>query len=487
MIAPQRALQDVPLDPPDETANVDAAVETENPSDGAATLFSLAEDDATPAPQIPLPQLPDDLPPAKLIDVLDDTDKDIQLIVTARSGITDPREARKALIHFMKLKLEASRRLLKHPDADANAKSEGARGELQSLSHLAAIGDLKAAKELEKLAGANLESDDARLAADSRLVLMGFAIESLQNGTDDAAERIISYVDAIKKSEIKPDIPAMMVMGQARETLANYGHEDKARLVRDTIIELFANSPDPQIAQLAGQLAGNVRFDAIEKLRGQAIDGQPVSTSQWRDAVEILIDESADLQTVKYLAGAALEFESRGLNELVETTFDIATKRFDDEESATGREVQLAIRANQARADVIGRVFDPEPAEGDHSAIRLADYRGKVVLIPFWAVGFPESLQLIARLKSIHDADPKKTAIVGMNLDAADEQLDQFLEANELGFPSIRAASSATEVATRFGLVSFPFVAILDQQGHVAAINFTGYDLEKIVKELVQQ
>ncbi len=76
----------------------------------------------------------------------------MQLIVTGRSGITDPQQARKTLIHFMKMKLEASRRLLQHPDADANAKSEGARGELQSLSHLAAIGDLKAAEELEELA-----------------------------------------------------------------------------------------------------------------------------------------------------------------------------------------------------------------------------------------------------------------------------------------------------------------------------------------------
>lgn len=483
-IAPQEALQDAPPDPP---ASVDAAESTDHPSGDAATLFSIAEDDAAPAPQTPLPQLRADLPPAKLLEVLDSTDKDMQLIVRGGSGITDPQQARNTLIHFMNMKLEASRRLLKHPDADANARSEGARGELQSLSHLAAVGDLKAAEELEELAGANLESDDARLAADSRLVLMGFAIESLQNGKEDAVDRIISYVDAIKESEIKPDIPAMMVMGQARETLAKYGHEDKARRVRDTIIELFANSPDPQIAQMAGQLAGNVRFDAIEKLRGQAIDGEPVSTTQWLDAVETLIDESADLQTVKYLAGAALEFESRGLNELVETTFAIATRRFDDPESATGREVELAIRANQARANVIGRVFEPEPAEGGDSAIRLADYRGKVVLIPFWAVGFPESLQLIARLKSIHDANADKTAIVGLNLDAADEQLDQFLETNELGFPSIRSGSSATDVAKQFGLVSFPFVAILDQQGHVAAINFTGYELEKTVRELVQQ
>ena len=193
------------------------------------------------------------------------------------------------------------------------------------------------------------------------------------------------------------------------------------------------------------------------------------------------------MQTVNYLAGAALEFESRGLNDLVDSTFAIATKQFDDEDSSTGREVRLAIRAHQARTNVIGRIFDPEPVAHDDAAVRLADYRGKVVLIPFWAAGFPESLQLVDRLKAIQVADPENTTIVGLNLDANAEQLKQFLAANDLGFPSIRAQSSATDVATQFGLVSFPFVAILDQEGRVAAINFTGYELEIAVKKLVQQ
>ena len=338
---------------------------TDPPPGDVPTLFSIAEDDPPPAVQVPLPQLPADLPPAKLIEVLNDTDTDMQLIVKGQSGITDPQQARRPLIHFMKLKLEASRQLMKHPEADAKAKSEGARGELQALSHLAAVGDLNAADELEELATANLKSDDARLAADSRLVLMGFAIESLRNGEADAADRIISYVDAMNNSEVKPDVPAMMVMGQARETLANYGHEDEARRVRDTIIDLFASSPDPQIAQLAGQLAGNVRFDAIDQLRGQAIDGEPVSTAQWREAVETLIDESADMQTVKYLAGAALEFESRGLIDLVETTFDVAMQ---------------AIRQRRIRnwpRSPTSHSCQPSPRRRDWPRFRSAAVRGR--------------------------------------------------------------------------------------------------------------
>lgn len=475
--------------PGDSERQLAAAMDVNRMETNPATPFTLedAPSDATAnAPQAPLPALRDDLSPEKLVEVLEGTDKDMQVIVTGRSGITDPKEARRTLIHFMNMKLEASRRLMQHPESSAKAKSEGARGELQALSHLAAVGDLKAAEALEELAERNLTSEDARLAADSRLVLIGFAIESLQNGKEEAASRIVDYVEAIRNSATKPDIPAMMAMGQARETLAKYGHQDEAQRIRDTIIDLFANSPDPQIAQMAGQLAGNVRFDAIESLRSKAVDGEPVSVQQWRQAIETLIDESADLQTVKYIAGASLEFESRGLDELVTTTFDVASRRFDDPESAPGREIRLAIRAHQARKDVIGQVFDPQPVD-DAPQLRLSDYQGKVVLIPFWASGFPESLQLIPRLKSIQDRTPDDVAIVGVNLDPEEAPLDEFLKNNELGFPSIRAKSSGTEVATQFGLVSFPFVAILDQKGQVAAINFTGFDLEKVVTSMVSQ
>ena len=462
-----------------------------NPAHDRSTPFTIEGAEETTDAKAPLHQLPPDLPPEKLIEFLAGADTDMQVIVTGRSGITDPQQARETLIQIVKMKLEASRRLSKHSEADANARSEGARGELQSLSHLAALGDLKAAQELELLAEANLASSDTRLASDSRLVMIGFAIESLANGDDEAANRIVRYVDQIAESKSEADVPAMMVMGHARESLASYGHDDQAIRVRNTIIELFADSAEPEIAKMAAQLAGNVRFDAIDKLRSNAMDGEAVDASQWREAVERLIDESADLQTVQYLAGAALEFESQSLAELVDVTYAVMSARFNDPASATGREVKLAVDAKRARQQVIGRVFDPDLPQIDGTSLSLADYRGKVVLMPFWAIRFPESLQLVSRLKTIHDAHPNKVAIVGMNLDAEGEQVEQFLQANDLGFRSFRAESSATAkianpVAAQFGMVSLPFVVILDQTGRVSAINFTGRDLEKTVEELVE-
>lgn len=477
---------------PQPPADVDPSPSTaDSPQRGSASAARppASSEQRKEKPQVELRPLQAGLPPEKLIEFLAASDADMQLIYSGRSGIADPQEARETLLHFVKMKLEASRQLSTHPDADDAAKSEGARGQLQALSHLASLGDLKSAQQLEKLATSSLQSDDPQLAADSRLVLIGFAIESLQHGGQQAAEKIVSHIEQIAVSNTSADMPSLMTMGQARETLVSYGHEAQAQRVRELIIEMFAGSPDPEIARMAAQMAGNVEFDTINKLLGEALRGGSLPAGQWRGAVEQLIDASADLQTVRYLAGSALEFESLERHELADATYEMLAQRFDDPASATAREVQTAMDARQARRDIIGWKFELDLPRTDGSSLNIEDYRGKVVLMPFWAMAAPESLQLVQRLQSIRASNQGQVEIVGVNLDGNEAPLEQFLQQNDLGFPSFRAGPAAGQVAipvaAQFGIVSMPFAAILDPQGRVAAITLTGRNLEKTVAELV--
>jgi hypothetical protein len=470
------------------TSSGDAAAGQGQATAAITTPFALQTTEEQPS--VPRRELRADLSVEQLLEFLAGADQDMQTIVTGRSGITDPQQARQTLLQIVQMKLEASRRLSTRADASPEARSEGQRGQLQAMSHLASLGDLKAAKELQALAEANLESSDPNLIADSRLVLVGFAMESLQNGELQAAERIVLHLDQIAQAESKPDVAAMMVMGEARHVLASYGHDAEAQHVREMIIALFADAADPEVAEMAARLAGNVRYEAIEQLRDSVLDGQSVAVSRWQEAVQTLFAESADLQTVEYLAGAALEFESIGQAELSAATYAALSEQFPDSGSATGREVQLAIAASRARREVIGTPFDPQLPSADGAPLSMADFRGRVVLMPLWATGFPESLQLVPRLKSLQATHGDKVSIVGINLDAAEDAVQEFLKANELGFPSFRAATTPTAevanpIAARFGMVSMPFTAIVDQSGRVAAIDFTGRNLEQTVQELL--
>ncbi len=460
--------------------------------------FTLATGDDsaganTGAADKPGRQLRPDLAPADLMRFLAGADSDLQLILSGKSGITSQREAEAELNRIIKQKLEASKRLRSHADADAKAKAEGERGVLQALSHLASYGDLEAAAELEASANENLKSDDPRLVADSRIVLVGLAIDALQFGKKETPDRVVQLVNQIESNDSQPDVPAMMAMGHARGLLARYGYGKQANEVRKRILELYGNSSDPDVARMAAQVAGSAQTDAIEKLRASAIeDDAAVSAQQWRDAAEQLVDESPDLLTVQYLAGAAIELEGAAKFELAKVTYDILAKRFNDDSVATGRETKAALKASAARASVIGTELPTNLPAIDGSPLLISSYRGKVVLMPFWATNFPASLQVVPMLKEMQKANPDVIAIVGMNLDSSGAQLEQFMKKVDLGFRSYHAASSATDevanpVVDKFGMVSMPFTVILDQEGRVAGLDFTGRTLQSTVKRLIEQ
>ncbi len=439
----------------------------------------------TPNPESP-PQIRSDLTPGDLVKFLASADEDMQLIHSNRAGIEDPREARDTLVKIVDMKLQASRQLSAHPQATENQKSEGNRGELQSLSHLAALSNVNAANELEALAESNMSSADPKLVADSRLVLIGFAIESVQNGDEAAAEKIVQYADQIAGSDTAADVPALVVLGQAKQVLESFGHADQGKQIRDRIIDKFADSKNPDVANMAAQFAGNVVYDEVDQLRDAILKGESVTVEQWVGSVETLIEKSADMQTVGYLAGASVDFEANAKIDFADATLGILQARFNEPDAATTREVKTAIEATRARQEIIGKEFDPELRSVSGSPLQMSDYRGKVVLVPFWGMGIPLSLQPIPILQSVRDKHPDHIAIVGVNLDSEDAPVQAFTEQNKIDFPSFRLSTDPpSPIPKDFGMVSMPFVVILDSEGKVAAIQLSDHGLQENLKRLL--
>ena len=125
-----------------------------------ANSGAIANKPEQPQPQF---QLKSDMTPAELVAFMSNADKDMRTINSGRSAITDQREAEIQMGTISRLKLEASRALQDHPDATAKDMTEGVRGEMQALSHLAGMKNAAAANELMALATKNLRSNDAAL------------------------------------------------------------------------------------------------------------------------------------------------------------------------------------------------------------------------------------------------------------------------------------------------------------------------------------
>lgn len=239
---------------------------------------------------------------------------------------------------------------------------------------------------------------------------------------------------------------------------------------------------------MALQLVGSSSYSQLNELLRAFERREPLAVDQWKAAAETLLDESADMAAVQFLASAALQFEAFGNDQLADVTFDVLhqSERFSQEEN---QEIAVAAEARKARRAVIGKPVEFDLPSVDGRPLSLASYSGKVVLMPFWAVTFPDSLRVLQTLDQIRDQFQGQVEIIGMNLDPADAPADEFLRQSPVTFRSFESPTpsggEANPVAMRFGVVSLPFIVVIAPDATVAAINLTGQGLESQVQQLL--
>lgn len=447
------------------------------------------------------PQLRADLTPTQLTAFLGEVDREMRGLINGQSGITDPQAIQSEINRVIRLKRTASERLMNDPRADEQARTVGRRGYLQAMSHLASMGDLASAEQLQDFAEEFRNDPNPELQSDSRLVLIGFAIESIRHGKEGAAERVLRLMRETAANDQPVDVATLMVMGQAKDTLLQYEHLEEATQVRQLILDRFAGSKDAEVAKMAAMIAASgfgeldPKLQRLETLRMAIVDPQndqaSITTEQWGEAVDAVLDDSVDLLTVQFLAGMSLESEAIGRDDIANATYERLEAKLVDRPDAIGREARTAIQAKRNRETVIGQVFAPDLPTVDGQKISMADYRGKVVLMPFWSGAFPDSLAVLPNLQEIQNQHPDEVAIVGMNLDLAGTDVRGFMDQKGLNFPSFRSESDpsadiANEVAYRFGAVSLIFVAIIDSNGEIVSVEFSGEDLTETVEKILR-
>ncbi len=441
----------------------------------------------SPVARKDLLQLQTELPVPRLVDFLRAVDIEMQNVASGRTKMQSNAEANDEMIRLAKLKLQASTQLIAQSAADSDEQATGARGQLQSLSHLAALGDLPSAEQLEKLAKEQSQSKIASLALDSKLVLVGLAMERLRNGSSKDSVEILDLISNIAQAPQTPDVSALMVMGQVHAVMQQYGDEAAAEKVRETIIDLFADHPNENVAAMAIGMAGSPKFAEIDQVLRLFSRGEAVAADQWRGTVGKLLETSADVTTIQYLAGAALQFEAAGNDPLSDATFE-AIAESDNVVGKSADEMAVAVEARRARRAAVGETFAFSGPSVDGRPLSIESYSGRVVLMPFWAIAIPESLTILQTLDQIRDQSDGKVEIVGMNLDVKDAPATDFLQQSPVlfrSFQSVTSASGANEIAKQFGVVSLPFVVIIDPSGKVAAINLSGRGLSDQVDKVL--
>ena len=116
--------------------------------------------------------------------------------------------------------------------------------------------------------------------------------------------------------------------------------------------------------------------------------------------------------------------------------------------------------------DVGDRAPSFELADDSGSGARLEDYRGKYVLLNFWATWCAPCVQEVPSLNTLQEQFKENGLVVlGISVDENKDAYDQFLTSFNVTFPTVRDPEMA--VASRYGTSMYPESYLIDRDGQV--------------------
>jgi thiol-disulfide isomerase/thioredoxin len=150
--------------------------------------------------------------------------------------------------------------------------------------------------------------------------------------------------------------------------------------------------------------------------------------------------------------------------------------------SASARKASGALRRLQA----VGKPLNLSGTTIDGQPITLEQFKGKPVLVHYWATWCEPCKVDIARIRELQEKYQREIVVVGIALDEDKAALQQFLSKRPLNWPQLYEPGGLDgRLAEDLGVLTLPTMLLLDKEGIVLERNILVTDLENKLKSVV--
>ncbi|MEZ6067111.1 MAG: TlpA disulfide reductase family protein [Planctomycetaceae bacterium] len=354
----------------------------------------------------------------------------------------------------------------------------------QILGMLVANGDETAQQRSDAMVARLKQSADPEVKAFGEQLELSAKIAALPE-MEPAAQQAFIEALAAGLGEGPLNQQAMMLAQQAADRLVSSGNTAQAVKAYELFAAKLESRNEQQVAPLVAQLRG------LAKIAGFA-DMQP----EQRTAV------------IKELAqGFATGPLGRGSVELAEQAADAleglghtdeaaaAYNEFANVIEARGEE-QLAplvenFRGTGRRVGLMGHPIEIKGTTVDGKPFDIKDWKGKVVLVDFWATWCGPCIQELPNVRQNYDLyHAKGFEVVGISLDDNPQALTKFIKDAEIPWITLFPEDEAVRgwenpIARHYGISGIPTVILVNQEGNVVSLNARGAMLGALLADLL--
>jgi thiol-disulfide isomerase/thioredoxin len=127
----------------------------------------------------------------------------------------------------------------------------------------------------------------------------------------------------------------------------------------------------------------------------------------------------------------------------------------------------------------------------DGTAFDIASYKGKVVVIDFWASWCGPCKRMTPDLLKLYsDLNAKGVEIIGVNMDRTAADAEKYITTHSIPWKNIfnTTAKDRSELSTKFGITGIPTLFVVGKDGNFATMGLQDFEAvkEAVEKELLK-
>ena len=298
------------------------------------------------------------------------------------------------------------------------------------------------------------------------------------------ADKLLAHPDAAGDKGDKLAAGALGAKISALRLLTRLGDKQAGGEVTE-LLKKHGEDKRPQVSEVVTTAALAERFTPAPDATPEALKAMVADAKQYFAPLKLRLEH------VMIMKGLADHLEQRDANaeaaDAMNSFGELLSKSDDKRFVQLGRQFQGTAR----RLGLMGKPMDVYGTALDGKQIDWASYRGKVVLVDFWATWCGPCIQELPNiLKNYELYHDRGFDVIGVSVDDDRQRVEDFVTQRKLPWTvtfdkDFKAAGKEGPLAMHYGVAGIPTVILVDREGKAVSLNARGPELGRLLGELI--